>query len=95
MQLECTSISDCVAGDKLPLYNVPEMATKTSASPFWVHFGAGLIYGLLNLNSDQEALEFATASSCLKHSIEGDYNLVLVGEIAALMKGDGSGRVQR
>lgn len=58
-------------------------------------FGAGLIYGLLNLDSDREALEFATAASCLKHSIEGDYNLVSVDEIAALMKGDGSGRVQR
>lgn len=58
-------------------------------------FGAGLIYGLLNLDSDQKALEFATAASCLKHSIEGDYNLVSVDEVTALMKGDGSGRVQR
>lgn len=58
-------------------------------------FGAGLIYGLLNLDSDREALEFATAASCLKHTIEGDYNLVSVSEVTALMKGDGSGRVQR
>lgn len=58
-------------------------------------FGAGLIYGLLNLDSDQKALEFATAASCLKHSIEGDYNLVSVDEVTSLMKGDGSGRVQR
>lgn len=58
-------------------------------------FGAGLIYGLLNLGSDREALEFATSASCLKHTIEGDYNLVSVSEVTALMKGDGSGRVQR
>ena len=44
---------------------------------------------------DTEALEFATAASCLKHSIEGDFNLVSVKEVKALAGGDGSGRVQR
>lgn len=58
-------------------------------------FGAGLIYGLLSGYSAQDALEFAVAASCLKHSIEGDANHVSVGEVVALMKGDGSGRVQR
>lgn len=58
-------------------------------------FGAGLIYGLLNHYSDKEALEFAVAASCLKHSIEGDVNHVTVDEVKTLMSGDGSGRVQR
>ncbi len=58
-------------------------------------FGAGLIYGLLNNYSSKDALEFAVAASCLKHSIEGDVNLVTVDEVKALAGGDASGRVQR
>lgn len=58
-------------------------------------FCAGLIYGLLSGMSDQEALEFAAAASCLKHTIFGDYNLVTPEEVKTLMAGDGSGRVQR
>jgi len=58
-------------------------------------FGAGLIYGLLNGFAKQEALEFAVAASCLKHSIEGDFNLVSVAEVNTLAGGDASGRVQR
>ncbi len=64
-------------------------------------FAAGLIYGLLaygdgaNGATDARALEFATAASCLKHSIPGDYNRVSVAEVEGLMKGDASGRVQR
>ena len=58
-------------------------------------FGAGLIYAMLNSMSAQEALEFAVAASCLKHSIEGDFNQVSVDEIQKLAKGDASGRVQR
>lgn len=58
-------------------------------------FGAGLIYSLLNGFSMQDAIEFAVAASCLKHTIEGDFNLVSVDEVKNLMKGDGSGRVQR
>jgi len=58
-------------------------------------FAGGLIYGLATGKSGQEALEFAVAASCLKHSIKGDFNLVSVGEVEALAKGDGSGRVQR
>ena len=44
---------------------------------------------------DREMLEFAAAASCLKHSIEMDFNLVSVDQTANLMNGDGSGRVQR
>lgn len=57
-------------------------------------FAGGLIYGLLH-HDDQQALEFATAASALKHTIAGDFNRVSVGEVEALMKGDASGRVQR
>ncbi|MFO7636031.1 MAG: sugar kinase [Clostridia bacterium] len=58
-------------------------------------FAAGLIYGLNHCKDNQEALEFAVAASCLKHTISGDFNRVSVGEVMALMKGDASGRVQR
>lgn len=59
-------------------------------------FSAGLIYGLLNFPGDERnALEFATAASALKHSIHGDFNLVVRSEVEKLLKGDGSGRVQR
>jgi 2-dehydro-3-deoxygluconokinase len=58
-------------------------------------FGAGLIYGCLQNWPAAETLEFAVAASCLKHSIEGDYNLVSVDEVKKLAGGDASGRVQR
>ncbi len=58
-------------------------------------FVAGLIYGFLNDLPDAESLEFATAASCLKHSIEGDFNLVTVDEVKSLASGNASGRVQR
>jgi len=58
-------------------------------------FGAGLIYSLLNGYDSQRAIEFAVAASCLKHTIEGDYNMVSVSEVLNLAGGDASGRVQR
>ena len=58
-------------------------------------FGGGLIYSLLSGSDPQTAIEFAVAASCLKHSIEGDYNLVSLDEVKTLAGGDGSGRVQR
>lgn len=58
-------------------------------------FGAGLIYAMLHDYYAQDAIEFATAASCLKHSVEGDYNMVSVDEVNALAKGNASGRVQR
>lgn len=58
-------------------------------------FSAGLLYSLINGYSNEESIEFAVAASCLKHSIEGDFNLVSKEEILSLVKGDGSGRVQR
>lgn len=58
-------------------------------------FAAGLIYGAEKGFGPQTQIEFAAAASCLKHTVEKDYNLVTVDEILFLMGGDGSGRVQR
>ena len=58
-------------------------------------FAGGLIHGLLSYEDRQQALEFAVAASCLKHSIEGDVNRVTLAEVTKLMGGDASGRVQR
>ena len=58
-------------------------------------FGGGLIYSLLSGFDPQKTIEFAVAASCLKHSIEGDYNLVSEKEVMTLAGGDASGRVQR
>ena len=58
-------------------------------------FGGGLICACLNEYGPQETIEFAVAASCLKHSIEGDYNMVSMDEVLKLAGGDGSGRVQR
>lgn len=58
-------------------------------------FAGGLIYGLNHYEDKQQALEFAVAASCLKHSIIGDFNRVGVSDVETLMGGDGTGRVQR
>ena len=58
-------------------------------------FGGGLIYALLAGKSNQEAINFAVAASCLKHSIEHDFNLVSAAEVESLANGNASGRVQR
>jgi 2-dehydro-3-deoxygluconokinase len=58
-------------------------------------FGAGLIYSSINDYPGQEAIEFAVAASCLKHSIEGDYNQVSIDEVKKLAGGNASGRVER
>ena len=59
-------------------------------------FMGGLIYGLLKYpENDQNALNFAVAASCLKHTIKGDANLVTLDEVEKLMSGDASGRVAR
>lgn len=58
-------------------------------------FMGGLIFGLLHYQDDRKALEFATAASCLKHTLKGDYNWVTVADVENLMSGYGSGRVKR
>ena len=58
-------------------------------------FAAGMIYGLVALQDDRKALEFAVAAGCLKHSIPGDFNVLGRDEVEKLVAGDASGRVQR
>ena len=58
-------------------------------------FAAGLIHGLTSRLPDEDALGFAVAASCLKHSVPGDFNLVGEKDVKALMEGDRSGRVRR
>ena len=58
-------------------------------------FGGGLIAASLNGYDAQDTIEFAVAASCLKHSIEGDFNMVSMEEVLKLANGDASGRVQR
>ena len=58
-------------------------------------FGASLIYAMLNGKAPQDTVNFAVAASCLKHSIEHDFDLVSVSEVEALAAGNASGRVQR
>ena len=73
-------------------YDIGDIVDRVGAGD---SFAAGLIYGLRVYRDDQRALEFATAASCLKHSIPGDINRVSVAEVEALMAGDASGRVKR
>lgn len=73
-------------------YQISDIIDRVGAGD---SFSGGLIYGLLNRKNPEEALDFATAASCLKHSISGDFNRVSVKEVENLMFGDGSGRVQR
>lgn len=73
-------------------YEISDIVDRVGAGD---SFAAGVIYGMLTYSDDAKALEFATAASCLKHSIPGDFNRVSVAEVEALMKGDASGRVQR
>ena len=58
-------------------------------------FGSGLICASLLSYDPQTAIDFAVAASCLKHSIEGDFNMISLDEVLKLVGGDGSGRVQR
>jgi 2-dehydro-3-deoxygluconokinase len=73
-------------------YEITDIVDRVGAGD---SFAAGLVYGLRAYRNDRQALEFATAASCLKHSIPGDFNRVSVAEVEALMKGEASGRVQR
>lgn len=86
----------CLYSDKLYIsqrYDISHIVDRVGGGD---SFMGGLIYGLLTFpDDDQKALEFATAASCLKHTVYGDFNLVTVAEVENLLKGDGSGRVSR
>ena len=58
-------------------------------------FAAGLIYAMSQKMDCQDVIEFATAASCLKHTIEGDYNRTTVADVETLLQSGGNGRVQR
>jgi 2-dehydro-3-deoxygluconokinase len=73
-------------------YEITDIVDRVGAGDA---FAAGFIYGILNYRDDAKALEFATAASCLKHTVHGDFNRVSVSEVEALLQGDASGRVQR
>jgi len=75
-----------------PVYQITDIVDRVGGGD---SFMGGLIYGLITYADDQKALNFAVASSCLKHTIHGDFNQVTVAEVEQLMKGDASGRVVR
>jgi 2-dehydro-3-deoxygluconokinase len=75
-----------------PTYDITHIVDRVGGGD---SFMAGLIYGLLTYQDDQNALNFATAASCLKHTIHGDFNQVTADEVKKLMGGDASGRVAR
>ncbi|MFT5736478.1 MAG: 2-dehydro-3-deoxygluconokinase [Maribacter sp.] len=76
-----------------PQYQITDIVDRVGSGD---SFMGGLIYGLLKYpEDDQNALNFAVAASCLKHTIMGDANLVTVSEVEKLMGGDASGRVAR
>lgn len=76
-----------------PNYDITHIVDRVGGGD---SFMGGLIYGLITYkNDDQKALNFAVAASCLKHTIEGDFNLVTIKEVEKLMSGDTSGRVSR
>jgi len=82
-------------GQKLfqaPTYEITHIVDRVGGGD---SFMGGLIYGLKTFDNDQDALNFAVAASCLKHTIYGDFNLVTVDEVTKLMTGDASGRVAR
>ncbi|KUO62171.1 2-dehydro-3-deoxygluconokinase [bacterium BRH_c32] len=82
---------DCIAPIRSSRYEI-EIVDRVGGGD---SFASGLIYGLLTKNNSKDALEFAVAASCLKHSIPGDFNLVSIDEIEKLIKSGGSGRVER
>ncbi len=76
-----------------PQYQITDIVDRVGGGD---SFMGGLIYGLLKYpEDDQNALNFAVAASCLKHTIKGDANLATVAEVEKLMSGDASGRVAR
>ena len=75
-----------------PSYDIRSIVDRIGAGDA---FAAGLIHGFTSRLPDEDALGFAVAASCLKHSVPGDFNLVTEKDIQALVEGDRSGRVRR
>lgn len=99
----CESFSASHNGWKAMIYNGKEfyVSQRYDITPIIDRvgggdaFSGGIIHGLLTMKTQAEALEFAVAASALKHTINGDFNLVSEEEVKALAGGDASGRVQR
>ncbi len=82
-------------GDKFFIskkYDIPNIVDRIGSGDA---FAAGLLHGLDVFDSEERALEFAAAASCLKHTVPGDFNLVSEKEVLDLLGGDASGRIQR
>ncbi|MGC8832447.1 MAG: PfkB family carbohydrate kinase [Armatimonadota bacterium] len=76
-----------------PQYDIVPIVDRVGGGDAFV---AGLIYGMLNFPEDLEkVLGFAVAASCLKHSVFGDFNVLSLEDVEALLKSGGTGRVQR
>ncbi len=75
-----------------PYYNITDIVDRVGSGN---SFSGGLIHRLVNGANHKDALDFAVAASCLKHSIIGDFNRVTADEVFRLLGGDQSGRVQR
>jgi 2-dehydro-3-deoxygluconokinase len=75
-----------------PRYEITDIVDRIGGGDA---FAAGLIHGFELFADDAQALAFAVAASCLKHSYPGDFNPVSEKEVLALVKGEKSGRVQR
>ena len=73
-------------------YDLTHIVDRVGAGDAYM---AGLIYGLINEQPDQQALEFATAACAWKHSVEGDVNNATVAEIESLVKGENIGKLLR
>jgi 2-dehydro-3-deoxygluconokinase len=75
-------------------YEIRDIVDRVGAGD---SFAAGLLYALnsTQFRRPQQAIQFAVAASCLKHSVQGDFNYVTVDEVAALAAGNATGRVQR
>lgn len=73
-------------------YDITDIVDRVGAGD---SFMAGLVFGLLHYQDDFKALEFATAASCLKHTLKGDFNWSTITEVENLMNGNSSGRVKR
>ena len=85
-------LSDGTAAWASTIYEIEPIVDRVGAGDA---FSGALIFALLTGMQEQAAVDFATAASCLKHSIPGDFNQVSVADVKRLVGGDASGRVER
>jgi 2-dehydro-3-deoxygluconokinase len=83
------TMTDFITSRKYEIHDIVDMVGLGDV------FAASLIYGIMNLQDDGQALKFAVTASCLMHSIPGNLPLLSVYEVRALAGGKASGRIQR